>query len=311
MDVQRAAEGFLLNLAVEAKSEDYIAWCRYLLQFFQRQVGSRQMDEIKPDDVRHYIRYLQTEHIPYGEGHPLHKADRHLSPNTIKNHWAALSAFFSWATREGVVEDNIMRSVPRPKTPNLLQVGFTVDEVKRLIKATESKGAVREARDKALLLFMLDTGCRISEVAGCRYPEVDLISGRVKVRGKGAKERLVYLGQVARKAVWRYVTVHRPEPMPGQDCLFLTEEGRKFTRFGLTSLLVRLGNKAGVEHVHAHRFRYTAAVEFLRNGGDVFTLQRMLGHTSLEMVKRYLALVDADVAAAHRRASPADNWGLR
>jgi len=218
---------------------------------------------------------------------------------------------FSWAAREGIIQQNILRSVPRPKTPKLLQFGFTADEVRRLLKAAEDKGKAKEARDKAILLFLLDTGCRISEVVNCRYADVDLALGRVKVQGKGSKERLVYLGQVARKAVWRYVSIHRPEPLPGQDYLFLTPEGRKFTRFGLTSLLVRLGRQAGVDDVHAHRFRHTAAVEFLRNGGDVFTLQRMLGHTSLEMVRQYLALVDADVAAAHRRASPADNWGLR
>jgi site-specific recombinase XerD len=204
-----------------------------------------------------------------------------------------------------------MAEIRRPKTPKLLKVGFTAEEVQRLLKATEAKNGRGTARDKAILLFLLDTGCRVSEVINCKRIDLDLAAGRVKVYGKGAEERFVYLGRTALKALWRYVNLYRPEPLPGHDYLFLTHNGHKMNRSGLTSLLKRLGREAGIEDVHAHRFRRTAAVEFLRNGGDVFTLQRMLGHSSLEMVRQYLALVDEDLAATHRRASPADNWGLK
>jgi len=311
MELQKAIQGFVLKLSVEGKSPNYVEWCGHILAVFQRWAGNRKVTDIRPDDVKQYIHYLQTEHIPYGEGHPLHRPTNRLSPHSIKAHWAVLSAFFAWAAREGIVERNIMADVRRPKTPKLLKVGFTAEEVRRLIKAAEAKGGQRAARDKAILLFLLDTGCRISEVVNCRCSDVDFTTGRVKIRGKGAKERFVYLGRAARKVVWRYVNLHRPEPLPGQDYLFLTHDGRQMKRWGLASLLKRLGREAGVENVHAHRFRHTAAIEFLRNGGDVFTLQRMLGHSTLEMVRQYLALVDDDLAAAHRRASPADNWGLR
>ena len=311
MEFSRAVEGFLLNLAAEGKSENYFRWCQNLLRTFHRWAGSRRITDLEPLDIKKYIRYLQTEHIPYGDGHPLHKPDRRLSPTTVKHHWAVPSTLFSWATREEIVQRNIMDLVPKPKAPKPLKVGFTQDEIKRLLRAIDAKSTARASRDRAILLFLLDTGCRISETTGCRRPDVDLSLGRAKVSGKGAKERFVYVGQEAKKAIWRYVSMHRPEPLPNHDLLFLTHEGRPMTRPALRSLLRRLGSKAEVPNVHAHRFRHTAAVEFLRNGGDVFTLQRMLGHTSMEMVRRYLALVDADVAAVHRRASPADNWGLR
>jgi len=100
------------------------------------------------------------------------------------------------------------------------------------------------------------------------------------------------------------------EDIQSTDPLFLTVEDRPLTRSGISSLLKNLAGRAHVANVHPHRFRHTFAITYLRNGGDVFTLQRILGHSTLDMVKRYLALADADDAETHRRASPADRWRL-
>jgi site-specific recombinase XerD len=78
----------------------------------------------------------------------------------------------------------------------------------------------------------------------------------------------------------------------------------------LRSLMDRLQEQAGVHDVHAHRFRHTFAITFLRNGGDIYTLQKILGHSTLEMVKTYLDIAKSDIARAHEKASPVTNWGL-
>ena len=88
------------------------------------------------------------------------------------------------------------------------------------------------------------------------------------------------------------------------------ENGRLFNRHRLLDLRQTMGARAGVTAVTVHRFRHASAIKYLRNGEDPYTLQRLLGHSTLDRVKRYLAIAQADIERAHRRASPVDNWAL-
>ena len=94
------------------------------------------------------------------------------------------------------------------------------------------------------------------------------------------------------------------------DPLFITVTGRPMDRNIIRQLLGRIGENAGVANVHPHRFRHTFAIEFLRSGGNIFVLQRLLGHATLTMVTNYLDIADSDDKNAHRNASPADRWSL-
>ena len=126
--------------------------------------------------------------------------------------------------------------------------------------------------------------------------------------GRKTHGRIVYLGKAARKAVWKYLAER--EIKYHDDPLFLTDDDKPMTHGAIRLLLGRIGASAGVPKVHPHKFRHTFAVQFLRNGGNIYVLQRLLGHSSLEMVKRYLALVESDAAKAMQASSPADRWRL-
>ena len=158
-------------------------------------------------------------------------------------------------------------------------------------------------RDRAILLLLLDTGLRVFEAAGIRLGDLRP-DGSVKVMGMGAKEQIVPIGSTARGAIVRYLGQRGPGAPDAP--LFLGRRGALDWR-GMQQVLKRLKTRAGITgRCSPHSLRHTFARSYLVNGGDVFSLQQILGHTTLDMVKRYVSLADADVAAKHRVASPAD-----
>jgi integrase/recombinase XerC/integrase/recombinase XerD len=167
-------------------------------------------------------------------------------------------------------------------------------------------------RSYAIVYLMLDSGLRVSEVASLRMENVDLNQGQLLVTGKGNKQRAVPIGSNAQKYLQRYIYHFRPEPLlTEQDNVFLTSEGKPLSDNSLKLFFTRLKVKTGIKRLHAHLLRHTFATYYLRNGGDLLSLQKILGHTSLEMVKVYSHLAKADVRAKHRRYSPMDRLELR
>jgi len=155
---------------------------------------------------------------------------------------------------------------------------------------------------------------RVSELCHLKIDNVWLEEGMLKVLGKGNKERLIPMGKQVQRCLWRYTSRFRPEPLAASgNVLFLTQDGKPLTKDRVEKIMARYGRKAGLKGVRCspHTLRHTAAVKFLRNGGDVFSLQRMLGHASLEMTRRYCELADTDVKRAHMTASPVDNLVLK
>jgi len=138
--------------------------------------------------------------------------------------------------------------------------------------------------------------------------DLDLTARRCKIQeGKGGKSRSVWLGSTAAKAVWNYLKVE-PHEGGSADAVFFSNCREALTRSGLLQLIARLGEAAHITQARCspHTFRHTFAISFLRAGGDVLTLQQLLGHTSLAMVSKYVKLAQTDLQQAHRQFSPAD-----
>ncbi len=183
-----------------------------------------------------------------------------------------------------------------------------VDEVfQRLYRGQRLWWRVNVHRDQALILVLLDTGLRTSELCALQVGNVDMHTGKVIVRpgrdggAKGGKGRTVFLGQTARRAPWRYL-VDQADGKEAGAPLFTDRYDHPLNKNSLRLAIARLGKNAGVKHCHPHRFRHTFAITYLRSGGDVFTLQSLLGHSTLDMVQHYARIAEIDVEQAHRRA---------
>jgi len=169
-----------------------------------------------------------------------------------------------------------------------------------------------EARNLTIFMLLIDTGLRIGELMSLKMPDVHISQGYMKVMGKGRKERIVPIGNSAQKALQRYILRHRALPShAGIENVFLSAQGTPLTGNSMRLMFSRLGQRSGVQRLHAHLCRHTFATRFLTNGGDVFTLQRILGHSTLEMVRHYVNLASDDVLAKHQMCSPLDRLSLR
>ncbi len=132
----------------------------------------------------------------------------------------------------------------------------------------------------AIIMTYIDTGIRCSELIGLKMSDVHLQEGYMKVFGKGGRERIVPMGNGVQKAIQRYIFHFRPESLnPDMDAVFLCLDGRPLTNNSVKMLFTRLARKSGVKRLHTHLLRHTFATQYLVNGGDVFSLQQILGRT--------------------------------
>jgi len=326
LTLSQAIEGCLLYKTASGLSpntiRDYRNSYKKLLLYFG---GDVPFASISRDRLLAFFAWLQDEYVSEPDGIAPRGKIR-LSPKSINNIHTAASALWAWGVNEGYLETNIVRSIDPPRYERPAIVPLTREEIRALLaacdytrtwknRATVSRRPTAD-RDRAIILLLLDTGIRRGELCDARINDINLKANTLRVAGKGRgrdkKERVVHFGKRTAKALWRYLTPRLAECDP-DDPLFLAgpaDDPRPLRGGHLRRLLKRLGDRAGVNNVYPHRFRHTFAITYLRNGGDPFTLRILLGHSDLEMVERYLAIVRADCSDAHRRASPVDNWRL-
>lgn len=306
MKLSHAMQGYWLDKELSLSPRTVATYkivFRYLIDF----LNDADIEHIKSNDIRRFLIWLRD--------------GRQVSRRTVHDYWIPLSSLWTWAEKELEIPHIIRGKVKQPDYTKTTIDPFTAEEVSRLIKATEqtapwttrygkrtrSRRSTAE-RDKAILLTLVDTGMRASELCALTLADYDQKRGRFYIRhGKGDKERYVVAGKRTQKAIWRYL-LGRDGAAPDAP-LFTTDTDKKINRKYLYQLVSRTGQRAGVSNAHPHRLRHTFAVTFLRNGGNVKTLQELLGHESLEMVMLYVKLAEQDIDGAVKH-SPVDNWRI-
>lgn len=265
--------------------------------------------------IREFLSYVVTETHRWGlEGNGSETSRHKASHSTVHHYFVVLSCFFSWAVCEGFLHESPMVKIKVSKPKPKVVTSYTTEEIKKMLAVCnydyEHNAKFLDSRNRAIILVLVDTGIRLSELVGMTISDIDSETGSIKVMGKGAKERMVRIGKTAQKALWRYLIYRSNNSMKE---LWLTEEGKPLDQSGVQSLIKRLKQRTGItSQGSVHRFRHTFALNFLRADKNVFNLQYLLGHSNLDMMKRYTAALGMeDALEAHKKASPADLMGLK
>jgi integrase/recombinase XerC len=277
---------------------------KHLEDFLQHLKVERQMS---PHTVRNYRLDLVQFLTFWEERHPglsLQSATyRHLRPflawamqgrakATVARKLSTLRTFFKYLQRQDAVEGNPARLAPTPKVEKLLPHFLTVDEAFHLLSQPEGMNNFLERRNRAILEMFYASGLRLSELAGLRLRDVNLEEGVIKVWGKGAKERLAFLGRPARETLAAYLPLRSAllRRAQGQEtALFLNRRGGPLSCRGVARVVGAWAKKAGLPGgLSPHALRHSFATHLLEGGADLRTLQELLGHASISSTQRYL-----------------------
>jgi site-specific recombinase XerD len=271
-------------------------------------LGNESYCHFSAHELRHFNHYIATAHERpegrWGNRRLRHKA----SLRTIEYYFNYVRGFYRWMVAEPTVDvDEDISLGIRVAKPHQEQIEpFTLEQVEALLKSARNSG---NARDEALLLFLFDTGCRACEVCSLKHGDLHLqtCGSTATVLGKGRKIRVVHFSRDVTLVLNRYLRRHPRQP---HDPVFASLRGgdvlAPLSPSGLLQVFERLGREAGLKGVRCspHTARHYFAIHFLRNGGNLFALQQMLGHTNLKMTNRYVKLAQTDMANQHQLFSP-------
>jgi len=210
--------------------------------------------------------------------------------------WRTFNTFFRWCLKNGILEENPMTNIPRPKINEQMVPILSVEDIKAVLKAIEkTKTGVR---DRAIFLLMLDTGIRPGELLNLRVDDVDLNNYILRVRGKTG-ERIVPFSPEARKALIKYINSKKDK-----SDFFFTARGLPLTKDTLHNIFRYMKKKSGIKRLYPYILRHTAATMMLQNGASLEVVRQILGHHSYEMTKRYLSLSLNDISRAQKVYTP-------
>ena len=298
-----ALESFLDAMRGRNAAEGTLVEYRRNATEFLGFLASRSVDWRKPGraTVRSYLASL---------------ADRGLAPSSVAGRLAAIRSLYRHALRQGRISVDPLAGVRAPRRPSRLPKVLSADQAAELVTAPRRITRRDEAlmrRDEAILELLDATGMRISELAGLTLDRVDVARRRLRVTGKGNKERELIFGAPAGAALRGYLTEARPvlgARGAGGDAVFLNATGAPLTARGARLVIDRWVNVVGAPaRTSPHTLRHSFATHLLEGGADLRVVQELLGHANLQTTQIYTHLSDAALRTAYRDAHPRANRG--
>ncbi|MCL2106853.1 MAG: tyrosine-type recombinase/integrase [Oscillospiraceae bacterium] len=261
---------------------------RYFAEFFG---ADNTCDKISENTFYDYIEYIHE-----------HKPD--LRPATLHSYLTGIRAILYYGMKKGYVKQF---SVLLPKMDEVVKETYTDSEVMLLLKKPDVKQAdFCEYRNWVLVNYLLGTGNRASTIINVKIEDVDFDSGNIILRVlKNRKQYYIPISKSLAATLREYLTYRKGEP---DEYLFCTVYGKQLTLNGLENEIAKYNQRRGVQRTSLHMFRHTFAKQWILNGGDIFRLQKILGHSSLDMVRKYVNMFSDDLRRDFDSFNPLDNY---
>lgn len=245
------------------------------LECFKDYFKDKKIENINENDIVIYLKYL--------------KEDKKLTPRSIERHLTTLRGLFKYLVKMEILKYDITKNIDNLKIGKHLPSTLTIDEVELLMNIPLDNPF--NYRTKAMLEMMYGSGLRVSELVNLTLNDIDLYNDTILIHGKGSKERIVPLGEIAKEYLQEYLNVRNSlikRKNGNPDKLFLNNHGMPITRNGFNFLLNKLLKEKGIEkEVTPHTLRHSFATHMLDNGADLRTIQELLGHSDIVTTRIY------------------------
>lgn len=286
--MDRYIEKFIRYLEIEKNYSKYtISNYRLDLEGFKRFLGNSALEKIDYLVLRKYLAILK---------------EKNLKNRTVGRHLSTLRSFFKFLIREGYLKTNPIAGLSSPRQEKPLPLFLTEEEVTKLIGAVKLNNE-RGFRDRAVVETFYSTGIRVSELVGLNIEDIDFIGGIVKVMGKGKKERIVPIGDIALSAIRAYLERRKKEQEA--KALFLNKSGKRITDRGVRNIIDKYIRIASIKQgVSPHTLRHSFATHLLNRGADLRSVQELLGHVNLSTTQIYTHLTTEKLKKVYDKAHP-------
>ena len=291
---ERIFKSFIVTRKIEGCTDRTLRYYSNEVKSFMEYI-KKPVATITTNDVRRYLAYKELE--------------KNCSKVTINNERRVLNTFLRFCEEEGYVDRNVCKKIKKIKQPKIIKQPFTEEEIETMrsfIARKENSNLPREReraiRDSAIIEFLLSTGCRVGELVGLKRS--DFVSADCcVVYGKGQKERFVYLNTKARLALKKYLDTRTIESEYVFATLFKTPHKKpdSASESSIGADIRELGERCGIQNVHAHRFRRTSATHALNKGMRIEEVQKMLGHENIETTLIYAQTNQENVRESHKK----------
>ncbi|MEZ4682207.1 MAG: tyrosine-type recombinase/integrase [Caldilineaceae bacterium] len=289
MQINDALDLFYLDCQARRLTPSTITFYKLKVGDFSRWLQGRDITDvtaITSTDIKRYLVHLQ---------------ERGLNDTSQHDYARAVKTFLNYCVRDELLDRSPFDKVKMPQQEQRLPVVLTDDEVRRALHM------VKPQRNRLIVRFILDSGVRAAELLALNVGDIEMATGVVVVRlGKQQKERLTAIGGRTRKEVKRYL-IERGHPSSHEPLIASTTTGARLSMPGLMGAFRKMQGQTGIDHLTAHALRRTMATRAMENGANEYILARMLGHSDLQMLKRYVAVSRRMVEEAGAQFSVVDN----